>query len=242
MAQRDASVFHRYTAFLARRAGRIVLRWTVLCGLLGGLLGAVTLSSWADWPVSHRQAYLVTLLGAVSGAFLGRAIGSGRAQMSLFQAQLARHQLEFERRLLEVGAMVVALQQQPPVEAPPAPEALTQPGAPAELEPAAAPTPVYLPEPSLVPAHELPPAASDPVAAPEPVAAGEPEPEPEPERDQDADVFPFVPRPEPVLDPPPDPAAAAHTPVATPEERVPSGPAGSPGDGRGWWRRSVNEQ
>lgn len=106
MPDREASVFHRYSAFLARRAGGIVLRWTICCALLGGALGAVTLSGWAHWPVPHREAYLVVLLGAVCGAVLGRTLGSGRAQMARFHAQLAQHQLEFERRLFALAAAV----------------------------------------------------------------------------------------------------------------------------------------
>lgn len=228
MPDREASVFHRYSAYLARRAGGIVLRWTICCGVLGALLGAVTLSSWAHWPVSHRQAYLVALLGAVCGAFLGRAIGSGRAQLVLFQAQLAQHQLEFERRLLEFGA--AAQLQAPVVEAPPAPP-VTQPQ----------PEPVYLPEPPLAFEHgfALPelPTLSDPGPAPvpEPVAV---EPAHAP-----AEVVPFVPRPEPHVAPltAPVPATLASAPPLSGETPAPAAPPAGDPDGYGWWRPGVNE-
>lgn len=242
MLDRDASVFHRYTAFLARRAGGIVVRWTAFGGLLGGVLGAVTLTHWAKWPVSHHQGYLVAVLGAVCGAFLGRAIGSGRAQTLLFQAQLAQHQLEFERRLLEVSAAVAAQPQpQPVVEAPPAAEPEPQPQPQLEA--------VFLPEPQLASSHEfaLPelPQLSDPEPPvvpqpePEPVAAepapaalapgaafalqlpepfvsapvaSEPEPAPAP---GSGDVVPFVPRPEPTSEPEPAAVAPSFAPAAS---------------------------
>lgn len=223
MPDRDASVFHRYTAYLARRAGGMVLRWTLIGAVLGGLVGAVTLTHWAKWPVSHHQGYLVALLGAVCGAFLGRTIGSGRAQNLLFQAQLAQHQLEFERRLLEVGAAVAAQPQpQPAVEAPPAPEPEPQPEpepvflsepqldlrhefALPELPTFSEPEPALEPEPAFVPAAE--PVAAEPVPEPAPFA-----PEPAPES---GDVVPFVPRPEPIAEPEPAAAAPSFVPVAS---------------------------
>lgn len=206
MGDREASVFHRYTAYLAQRAGGIVLRWTIVGGVLGAALGAVTLTHWAHWPVSHGQGYFVALLGAVSGAVLGRAIGSGRAQMILFQAQLAQHQHDFERKLLAVSAAVqaqpaqsavppqpqpaVAPQPQPgAVQAPPAPEAPAavepQPQREpvvAEPEPAVAgPAPVYVPEPVLPLGHELVLPELPSLPEPEPVFTPEPEPAYEPE-------------------------------------------------------------
>lgn len=212
MGDREASVFHRYTAYLAQRAGGIVLRWTIGGGLLGAALGAVTLTHWAHWPVSHGQGYFVALLGAVSGAFLGRAIGSGRAQMILFQAQLAQHQHEFERRLLAVSVAVQAQPAQPavaPQQQPEAVQASPAAEAPAAVEPQPEPVvaepepaPVYVPEPVLPLGHELvlPELPSlpepEPVFTPEPVfepepAAYAPQPEPAP-----AEVVQLVPRAE----------------------------------------------
>lgn len=238
MPERD-SIFHRYTAYLARRAGGMVLRWTIVCGFAGLLLGAITLTGWAHWPVSHNEAYLVALLGAISGAFLGRAIGSSRAQLVLFHAQLAQHQLEFERKLLTLGAAVAHQQQQTPqaqplpavetpaaVEAPVAPPA---PVAPADLPAAVAPpapvveTPVVdaPPEPEPEPAPEPEPepaAASVPVYLPEPpLAFALPElpdlprlPEPEPAFvAEPVEPAPVAFAPEPQLEPRPEVEAPA---------------------------------
>ena len=238
MAERD-SVFHRYTAYLARRAGGIVIRWTLVGGVLGGLLGSVTLTHWATWPVSHRQAYLVAALGVVCGAFLGRALGSGRAQMTLFQAQLAQHQLEFERRLLAVGAAVAA---QPQQQSQPEPvsEPVPAPAPVAVPEPEPAPQPVYLSDPPLalggqefaVPSLPEPVSEPQPVAEPEPAAVEpaqvapaptlQPAPPPyvpEPAaavEHQPADVVPLVPRPEPGSEPAPAAVAPFHIPSAAP--------------------------
>jgi hypothetical protein len=100
MVELDAAIFHQYAEYLWRRAGRIVARWAVVGGLFGGALGAVMLSPWADWPLQHRDAYLLMALGAISGAVLGRSIGSARALGLRLQAQLAQHQLHFERSTL----------------------------------------------------------------------------------------------------------------------------------------------
>jgi hypothetical protein len=100
MSELDATVFQRYADYLWRRAGGIVQRWTVGGALLGSALGGVMLTSWAHWPVPHREAYLLIALGAVSGAVLGRSLARTRALGLLLQAQLAQHQLEFERSTL----------------------------------------------------------------------------------------------------------------------------------------------
>ncbi len=77
-----------------------MLRWTVTGALVGGVLGSVMLTSWANWPVPHRQAYLLVALGAISGCVLGRSLGTTRALVLRLQAELAQHQLEFERSTL----------------------------------------------------------------------------------------------------------------------------------------------
>ena len=100
MDEPDAAVFHRYAEYLWRRAGGIVMRWTVGGALLGGVLGSVMLTSWANWPLHHRQAYLLVALGAVAGCVLGRSLGVTRAMGFRLQAELAQHQLEFERSTL----------------------------------------------------------------------------------------------------------------------------------------------
>jgi MFS family permease len=104
MGEPDAAVFHRYAEYLWRRAGGIVMRWTVAGAVLGGVLGSVMLTSWANWPLAHRQAYLLVALGAVAGCVLGRSLGVTRAMGLRLQAELAQHQLEFERSTLARAA------------------------------------------------------------------------------------------------------------------------------------------
>ncbi len=106
MDERDAAVFHRYAEYLWRRAGGIVLRWTVGGAVLGGILGSVMLTSWANWPLHHRHAYLLVVLGAVAGCVLGRSLGTTRAMGLRLQAELAQHQLQFERSTLARAAEV----------------------------------------------------------------------------------------------------------------------------------------
>lgn len=106
MGEPDAAVFHRYAEYLWRRAGGIVIRWTIGGAVLGGVIGSVMLTSWANWPLHHRQAYLLVALGAVAGCVLGRSLGTTRAMGLRLQAELARHQLEFERSTLARAAAV----------------------------------------------------------------------------------------------------------------------------------------
>lgn len=127
MGEPDAAVFHRYAEYLWRRAGGIVTRWTISGAALGGVLGSIMLTSWANWPIPHRQAYLLVVLGTLAGCVLGRSLGVTRAMGLRLQAELARHQLEFERSTLARAAAaeeakrrpVVAPQPYVPVGAPP---------------------------------------------------------------------------------------------------------------------------
>lgn len=113
MGEPDAAVFHRYAEYLWRRAGGIVMRWTLFGAILGGVLGSIMLTSWANWPVPHRQAYLLVVLGAVAGCVLGRSLGVTKAMGLRLQAELARHQLEFERSTLARAAEVEEAKRRP---------------------------------------------------------------------------------------------------------------------------------
>jgi hypothetical protein len=104
MDDRDAAVFHRYAEYLWRRAGSVVTRWTISGAFIGGVLGSVMLTSWANWPVPHRQAYLLVALGTLAGCVLGRSLGTTRAMGLRLQAELAQHQLQFERSTLARAA------------------------------------------------------------------------------------------------------------------------------------------
>ncbi len=101
--EQDGAIFHRYAEYLWRRAGGVVARWSVAGALLGAGLGSVMLTPWAHWPLSHREAYLVIVLGAVCGAVLGHSVGAVRALGLRLQAELAQHQLQFERFTLAHG-------------------------------------------------------------------------------------------------------------------------------------------
>lgn len=138
MGEHETAVFHRYAEYLWRRAGGIATRWTIAGTVAGAGLGAVMLTSWAHWPVPHRQAYLLVALGAIAGCVLGRSIGVAKALGLRLQAQLAQHQLEFERMTL---ALVAASQKaSEPVTVSPAPYVpagvpLVSAAAPVEAEP-----------------------------------------------------------------------------------------------------------
>lgn len=114
MDDRDAAVFHRYAEYLWRRAGGIVQRWTAVGALVGALLGSVMFTSWANWPVHHRQVWLVVVLGALAGCILGRSLGVTRAMGLRLQAELAQHQLQFERSTLARAADHKATSSVPP--------------------------------------------------------------------------------------------------------------------------------
>jgi hypothetical protein len=119
MDDRDAAVFHRYAEYLWRKAGGIVLRWTIGGAVLGAVLGSVMLTSWANWPLHHRQAYLLVALGALAGCVLGRSLGTTRAMGLRLQAELAQHQLQFERSTLARAAAEVEAEQAPRAAPPP---------------------------------------------------------------------------------------------------------------------------
>jgi hypothetical protein len=104
MNDSDAVVFHRYAEYLWQKAGGIVLRGTIAGAVVGGALGSVMLTSWANWPVHHRQVYLVIALGALAGCVLGRSLGWSKATGLRLQAELAQHQLQFERSTLARAA------------------------------------------------------------------------------------------------------------------------------------------
>jgi MFS family permease len=112
--ERDTAVFHRYAEYLWRRAGGIVLGWTIGGTVLGGILGSLMLTPWANWPLHHHQAYLLVALGAVAGGVLGRSIGTTKAMGLRLQAELAQHQLQFERSTLARAAEAEAAAKAPP--------------------------------------------------------------------------------------------------------------------------------
>lgn len=116
--ERDTAVFHRYAEYLWRRAGGIVLGWTIAGTVAGGILGSLMLTPWANWPLHHRQAYLLALLGALAGGVLGRSIGTTKAMGLRLQAELAQHQLQFERSTLARAAEAEAAKTPPPAPVP----------------------------------------------------------------------------------------------------------------------------
>lgn len=147
MSELDPTVFQRYAEYLGRRASSCVTRWTAAGALAGLALGSVFLTSWADWPIPRPQAFLVPLLGAAAGAVLGFKVGNGRAVGLRLQAQLAQHQLHFERTAL-AGRVATAT----------VPTAAPTPLAPAPVEPpvsagppvSTTPLPPFAPAPPFV--------------------------------------------------------------------------------------------
>ncbi len=164
IGEQDAAIFHRYAEYLWRRAGGIVLRRAVTGALLGAALGAVMLTSWADWPLPRREVYLLIVLGAVAGGFLGRSSGTTRALGLRLQAQLAQHQLQFERHTLAQGHV----RSEPAAQAPYVPTGAP----PVSAKPVAAAGPAAVPESGTD--AETPVAIAPPVVAATPVAAKEP--------------------------------------------------------------------
>jgi len=158
--QHESTIVEQYASYLARKARGIVNRWMVAVGVACAGLGAVLLSSWADWPITHRAAYGTVVLGALAGGILGRSIGSSRASGFRLQAQLVVHQDELERTALAV-AREAGQPQAAPVEA--APTAVPVAVEPPVSAPAPAPAPVVrisAPEPVTAPASA--PVASAP--------------------------------------------------------------------------------
>jgi MFS family permease len=178
MSELDPTVVQRYAEHLLGRASGIVTRWTVVGSVLGAVAGGVQLSSWASWPVPHREVYLLIVLGAFAGGFLGRSLGDRRSTGIRLQALLAQHQLAFERSALAPPPPVQPVAPPPPVQSVAPVHPLAPPPAVAAAPPpvsAPAPVPVPLPAPAPVqlvgqPAHVL----AEPVQAPP--AAYEPGP------------------------------------------------------------------
>ena len=139
--ERDTAVFHRYAEYLWRRAGGIVMGWTIAGAVFGAVLGSVMLTPWANWPLHHRQAYLLVVLGLVAGCFLGRSVGTTKAMGLRLQAELAQHQLQFERTTLARVAAEAGAAKTPPAAPPPpyVPVGVPPVSAAAPAEPAAEP-------------------------------------------------------------------------------------------------------
>ena len=137
----EPTIVELYASHLAGKAAGIVNRWIVGVGLVCAGLGAVPLTSWADWPITHRAAYGTVVLGALAGGILGRSIGSSRASGFRLQAQLVVHQDELERTALAVARAAGHPQAAPAAPAPAAAPAATEPPLSAP-PPAPAPAPV----------------------------------------------------------------------------------------------------
>lgn len=144
VSELDPAVLEEYAAHLERKAGAVVARWTAAASLVGAGLGAVALTSWASWPVPHREAYGLVLLGAVAGAVLGRSLGGKRSRSLALQAQLARHQLHFERFFLGATRPRAAAAEPSPV---PQPEPPVVPVAPPSVPAGAPPVSAAMPLP-----------------------------------------------------------------------------------------------
>ena len=168
--QHEPTIVDLYASHLARKASGIVNRWMVGLGLACAGLGAVPLSSWANWPITHRAAYGTVVLGLLAGGILGRSIGSSRASGLRLQAQLVVPQDELERTALAVARAAGQPQAAPVAPVPATVPVTVEPplSAPAPA-PAPAPVPVVrISVPEQAPAAAYAAAAVAPQAAPAP--------------------------------------------------------------------------
>jgi len=137
MTQLDSSIVERYAEHLARRASARVMGYTIVCALLGSMLGSVPLVAPNRVLIPHVLGLALLLVGAAAGGYLGYTIGVRRAEGLRLQAQVTLHQLQVELMLVKPAAAVAPL----PVAAPAVALAVAPP-APVAVAPASTLAPV----------------------------------------------------------------------------------------------------
>jgi len=196
MTETSSGIVELYAQHLEAKASKLVVRCTVLFGVIGAALGGFPLFQ-GHGVVKGPMAFGTLLLGAFAGAYIGYTIGQRKAVEVRFQAQLALHQLRVEQSLIaRAGAPAAA------VPAPAAP-------APAPVVPQAAPV---VPQPAPVVQQ---PVAPTPAPVPAPVPAPAPVPVSAPPLAQPPLMSPPV-APVPVAPPPVAPAPVSPVPVSPP--------------------------
>lgn len=186
-------LIEQYAQHLERKASGLVLRFTVVSGFVGALLGGFPLFHTSNGLVPHHLGYATLMLGAAAGAYLGWSTGERRAVEPRLQAQLALRQLQVEQTLMR-GAVARPAALAPaaaPVPAPavPAPVPVAAPAPPPApvAPPAPAPAAVRPPAPAPAPVPVAPPPMVQVAPTPPPVA---PAPAPAPVEEQEAEPMP----------------------------------------------------
>jgi outer membrane biosynthesis protein TonB len=190
----STEIIEQYARHLEQKASALITRFTLLSGLVGGVLGGFPLVKVQNPVVPPHLGYATLLLGALAGAYLGYRSGERRAVGLRLQAQMALRQLQLEqslfRRVVQPAPAPAAPVVQQPAPVVPAP----QPVAPVVQQPVAPPLPV---------APVLQPVVPAPAPAPEPVPVAAPAPTPPPV---------VAPAPAPIAPPPVTPPAAVAAP------------------------------
>jgi hypothetical protein len=164
----DPNIIERYAEQLYRKADSVRVGSAITGAVLGVIFGAVPISPLGAYlPVPSTFGMATILLGALVGAFLGYAIGEGRAFRIRLQAQLVLFQLQLERNTSAAPAPPAA-----PVVPPAAPvvPAVAQVAAPVAVAPVAPLEPLIPVQPA-----QPAPVALAPLAAPAPASPSIPQ-------------------------------------------------------------------
>ena len=205
-----SGIVELYAQHLEAKASKLVVRFTILFGVIGAVLGGFPLFQ-GNGVITGPVAFATLLLGAFAGAYIGYTIGQRKAVEVRFQAQLALHQLQVEQSLIARQAVPA-----PAVAAPVVPQPAPVVPQPAPVVPQPVPV-VQQPAPAPV-APTLPPApAPAPPVAPAPVAPAPGAPAPVPVS------APPLAQP-PLMSPPvaPAPAPVSPAPESPPAEPPPA--------------------
>lgn len=157
----DPSIIEKAAERLYEKASATLLASVVMGVCLGGIFGAIPLTSLgAHWPIPPSFGFATMLGGALIGAAIGYVIGDTRAFGYRLQAQATLSQLQLERntavtaQALQVLAARAARRPAPPAAAPAPPQA---------------PAPALAPPPALVRPPAGPPVSAPPSVAPRPL-------------------------------------------------------------------------
>jgi hypothetical protein len=94
----DPNIIERYAEQLYRKADSVRVGSAIVGAVLGVIFGAAPISPLGPYlPIPASFGMATIILGALVGAFLGYAIGEGRAFRIRLQAQLVLFQLQLER-------------------------------------------------------------------------------------------------------------------------------------------------
>jgi hypothetical protein len=118
----DPNIIERYAEQLYRKADSVRVGSAIVGAVLGVIFGAAPISPLGPYlPIPASFGMATIILGALVGAFLGYAIGEGRAFRIRLQAQLVLFQLQLERNTAIGAATQVAPAPAPGAGKPPPP-------------------------------------------------------------------------------------------------------------------------